>query len=70
MMEQALIAKAANSNVVHAPLHHSVLHAKVTVIYLHALVRHHIMKTEFQLNAQVVHSDALLVHHQKFVLVV
>ena len=70
MMEQALIVKAANSNVLHAHQLHHVLPAKVIVKDLHALVRHHIMKMEFQLNAQVVHSDALLVHHQKFVLVV
>ena len=70
MMEQAQIAKAANSNVPHAHQLHHVLPAKVIVKDLHALVHHHIMKMEFQLSAQVVHSDALPVHHQQSALVV
>ena len=70
MMEQALIAKTVNFNVLPAHQLHHVLHAKVIVKDLHALVRHHIMKMEFQLNAQVVHLDALLVHHKQSALVV
>ena len=67
MMDRALIAKAVNSNALPAHQLRLVLHAKVTVKDLLALVRHHIMKMEFLLNAQVVHSDALLVHHPQSV---
>ena len=67
MMELALIAKAANFNVLPAHQLHYVLHAKVTVKDHHVLVRHHIMKMEFQLSAQVVHLNALRVQHQRTV---
>ena len=67
MMEQALIAKAANSNVLPAHQLHNVLHAKVTVKDHHVIVRPHILKMEFQLSAQVVHLNALRAHHQRTV---
>ena len=66
-MEQALIAKSANSNVQHAHQLRLVLHAKVTVKGLLALVRHHFMRMEFQLSAQVAHLNASPVHHQQSV---
>ena len=67
MMDRALIAKAVNSNVLPAHQLHLVLHAKVTVKDLHVHVRHHFMKMEFQLSAQVAHLNASPVHHQQSV---